>query len=103
MLPDGERSVCDYLEGQGIVGMPQFGSEPKFERELFRTGLKFGPRFGWMVEPDHKSGSTFGQKENVRTWFEPNFSWIFTVIRIFLLFFVILGRIFWFVCQEMYN
>src|SRR5271163_2250041 len=26
------------------LGMPKFGSEPKFEPELFRTGPKFGPR-----------------------------------------------------------
>ena len=43
------------------LGMPQFGSEPKFEPELFRTRLKFGPRFGWKVEPDHKSSSRFEQ------------------------------------------
>ena len=43
------------------IGMPQSGSEPKFEPELFRTGPKFGPRFGWKVEPDHKSGSRFEQ------------------------------------------
>ena len=43
------------------LGMLQFSSEPKFEPELFRTGLKFGPRFGWKVEPDHKSGSRFEQ------------------------------------------
>ena len=41
--------------------MPQFGSEPKFEPELFRTGPRFGPRFSESTEPHHKSGSTFGQ------------------------------------------
>jgi hypothetical protein len=41
--------------------MPQSGSEPKFEPELFRTGPKFGPRFDGCAEPDHKSGSGFRQ------------------------------------------
>lgn len=41
--------------------MPQFGSEPKFEPELLRTGPKFGPRFGGCAEPDHKFSSGFGQ------------------------------------------
>ena len=61
------------------LGMPQFGSEPKFEPELFRTGPRFGPRFGKSAEPDHKSGSTFGQGrifENFCwTQFKPNFLW----------------------------
>ena len=78
---------CPAIRAPSGLGMPQFGSEPKFECELFRTGLKFGPRFGWMVEPDHKSGSTFEQKENVQTWFKPNFFWI--SITHFLFFLVI--------------
>ena len=41
--------------------MPQFSSGPEFEPELFRTGPRFGPSFGKSTEPDHKSGSTFGQ------------------------------------------
>ncbi|KAF8239129.1 hypothetical protein L208DRAFT_143270 [Tricholoma matsutake] len=49
--------------------MPQYGSEPKFKPELFRTGPKFGPRFNGCAEPDHKSSSGFGQGG---TWFELN-------------------------------
>ena len=56
MVPASEKSKFDLN-----LGMPQSGSEPKFEPELFRTGPKFGPRFGWKVEPDHKSGSRFEQ------------------------------------------
>jgi len=41
--------------------MLQFGSEPKFEPELFRTGPKFRPRFGGCTEPDHKFSSGFRQ------------------------------------------
>ena len=74
------------------LGMPQFGSEPKFEPELFRTGPKFGPRFGGSAEPNHKSGSVFGQgakSTNLRwTRFEPNF---------FVNFSVWVAKEFWFV------
>jgi hypothetical protein len=40
--------------------MPQSGSEPRFEPELFRTGPKSGSRFTYQPEPDLKSGSGFG-------------------------------------------
>ena len=60
-----------------LLGMPQFGSEPKFEPELFGTGPRFSSKFGGSAELDHKSGSTFGQSRNFenrcRTQFEPNF------------------------------
>jgi hypothetical protein len=54
-LRRGERLLGDGVGGKmlgmvnigegGGVGMPQSGSETKFERELFRTGLKFSSRF----------------------------------------------------------
>ena len=53
-----------YGPESDLLGMPQFGSEPKFEPELFRTGPKFGPRFSGSAEPDHKSGSEFRQGRN---------------------------------------
>ena len=34
------------------IGLPKFGSEPKFEPELLRTGPKFGSKFGEMPEPN---------------------------------------------------
>jgi hypothetical protein len=42
------------------VGLPEFGSEPKFEPELLRTGPKFSSRSGRNAEPNLKSGSRFG-------------------------------------------
>ena len=73
------------------VGMPQFGSEPKFEPELFRTGPKFGPRFRWKVELDHKSGSRFEQGWKSLNLAEPGSNRTF---------FIDLGdNIFWCVCQ----
>jgi len=51
--------------------MLQFGSEPKFEPELFRTGLKFGPRFGGCAKPDHKFSSGFGQGSKSLNLAEP--------------------------------
>jgi hypothetical protein len=51
--------------------MLQFGSEPKFEPELFRTGLKFSPRFGGCAEPDHKFSSGFGQGSKSLNLAEP--------------------------------
>ena len=51
--------------------MPQFGSEPKFEPELFRTGPKFSPRFGGCAEPDHKFGSRFRQGVKFQNHVEP--------------------------------
>ena len=41
--------------------MPQFGSEPKFEPELFRTGPRFGPKFNEITEPDLKSSPRFNR------------------------------------------
>ena len=54
------------------IGMPQSGSEPKFEPELFRTGPKFGPRFNDFAEPDHKSGSAFGKGAEFKNCVEPS-------------------------------
>jgi hypothetical protein len=39
--------------------MPQSGSEPKFEPELFRTGPKFSPKFKRFAEPDLWSSLRF--------------------------------------------
>ena len=47
--------------GGGVVGLPQFGPELKFEPELFRTGPKFGPGFNHFAELDHKFSSGFGE------------------------------------------
>jgi hypothetical protein len=41
------------------IAMPQSGSEPKFEPELFRTGPKFGPKFKRLAEPNLKSSPGF--------------------------------------------
>jgi hypothetical protein len=63
---------CARLIGSGPpLGMPQSGSEPKFEPELFRTGPKFGPRFDGRAEPDHKSGSRFGRGPKSQNRVEP--------------------------------
>jgi len=51
--------------------MPQFSSEPKFKPELFRTGLKFGPRFSGCAEPDHKFSSGFRQGSKSLNLAEP--------------------------------
>ena len=51
--------------------MPQFGSEPKFEPELFRTGPKFSPRFGGCAELDHKFSSGFRQGSKSLNLAEP--------------------------------
>src|ERR1700678_469132 len=53
------------------LGMPQFGSEPKFEPELCRTGPKFGSRFGIFVEPNLRSGSRFGEILHLPNLVEP--------------------------------
>ena len=53
------------------LGMPQFGSEPKFEPELFRTRPKFGSRFDICVEPNLKSGSRFGEILHLPNLVEP--------------------------------
>ena len=57
----GALDVGSDYDSVLALGMPQFGSEPKFEPELFRTGPRFSPRFSESTEPDHKSGSTFRQ------------------------------------------
>jgi hypothetical protein len=41
--------------------MPPFGSEPKFEPELFGTGPKFGLKFRRESEPDARSSSAFAR------------------------------------------
>src|ERR1700733_9024040 len=41
--------------------MPQSGSEPKFEPELFRTGPRFGPKFSEIAEPDLKFSPRFNR------------------------------------------
>src|SRR3981189_3377962 len=53
------------------VGMPQSGSETKFEPEPFGTRPKFGPRFDGCAELDHKSSSGFGQGTKPQNRLEP--------------------------------
>ena len=39
---------CDCVQ----LGLLKFGSEPKFEPELLRTGPKFSSKFSEMPEPN---------------------------------------------------
>jgi hypothetical protein len=50
--------------------MPQSGSEPKFEPELFRTEPKSGPKFERLVEPDLKSSPGFETEQTNANPFE---------------------------------
>jgi hypothetical protein len=50
--------------------MPQSGSEPKFEPELFRTEPKFGPKFERLAEPDLKSSPGFETEQKNANPFE---------------------------------
>jgi hypothetical protein len=43
--------------------MLQSSSEPKFEPELFRTILKFGPKFKRLAEPNLKSSPGFKREQ----------------------------------------
>jgi hypothetical protein len=49
----------------------QFSSEPQFECELFRTGLKFSSRFKGFVELNQKFSSGFRQGEGKVNPFKP--------------------------------
>ena len=75
--PEGKRRLLLNIELSEVLGMPQFGSEPKFKPELFGTGPRFSSKFGSSAELDHKSSSTFRQSRNFenrcRMQFEPNF------------------------------
>jgi hypothetical protein len=82
------------------LGMPQSSSEPKFEPELFRTGPKFGPRFGWLVEPDRKFGSRFRQSSKSLNLAEPgsNRTFFACLYKVCINFFGLQRIIFCFVC-----
>src|SRR5271168_2998042 len=54
-----------------LIGLPQFGSELKFEPEPCRTGPKFGSRFGIFVEPNLWSSSRFGEILDLPNLVEP--------------------------------
>jgi hypothetical protein len=51
--------------------MPWSSSEPKFEPELLRTGLKSGSKFTHGPEPDLKSSSRFEDGLETENGFEP--------------------------------
>src|ERR1700678_4300382 len=51
--------------------MPKFGSEPKFEPELLRTGPKFSSKFSTFAEPNLKFSSRFSQTSILLNLFEP--------------------------------
>ena len=54
-----------------VLVLPQFGSEPRFELEPFRTRLKFSSKFKDLAQLNRRFSSGFKQEEQGMNLFKP--------------------------------